>query len=232
MARTKPIEPIELLVNRGDPGQLETFFRTLSEGISVAFADAERRNPALPHERPAVNARGNDRRAMLDSAFRKAAGRAKLEVTTGTNNPPTWSFPILRTGAFSITIGVVDRRLAASPRLLRCRGAYMRRHTARNAVANPQGRLMLHGHEVRRLIPNGSIVVVESSLYVPDRPLYAALWIPSPKLNRAYFKIRLDKLLGILRARSARKVERIPLSAQRKKPIIRQTPRKKDRGHD
>lgn len=233
MVRTAPIDPLSLLTRRADPTTLRKFFAALDELLPAAFADSARAIKAKREDRPAVYARGTYRRMRLDEAFRTAARSAKLRVSTKTTTPATWCFPVVETGAFSITLAVVDRLLARGPRRLRCRGDYMKKHVAKNGIMNPQGQLRIEGESVRRLVPNssiGALVVVEPSLFVPDAPLYVGLWIPSPNLKRPFFRIRLDRLIEFLTGKVADKRGRKSIVANRRKPAIRRTAKRKE-GH-
>ncbi|MHC2086266.1 hypothetical protein [Methylobacterium sp. CM6244] len=236
MAKLAGIDPLELLTRGADPGQLATFLERFEEGITAAFVDSARRIPARPTECPAVYARGNFRRWQIDEAFREAAKAAGLSVITDFTSPPTWSYPIVRTGAFSITLGMADKPTATAQRRLRCRGRYMKRHTARNAALNPQSRLTLGKERVRSIIPNGAIgavVAIEASMYEPDRPRYIGFWIPDPSLNGTVYRIRLENLIAELRKRAAAAGKRLPMTGQRKKLErkipVRKLPQRKSR---
>jgi hypothetical protein len=206
------------------------FFKRLSERFSVAFADAAKTVPAHPGDGPAVSARGNLRRLHLDRAFRAAAERAGYTVSTGFTNPPSWNFPIIRIGAFSLTLGIVERALSRSPRRLRSRGKYVEDHVARNEPVNPQESLLdSPSAEVVQVIPDGALgafIVAEPSVHVPDSPLYLGFMVPSPNLRRTYFRCSLERLIGLLQERVA--AERRPARkiVQRKKPKLKKLPKR------
>lgn len=234
MAKRLP-EVIKLLLRHEDPGRLLAFFRALEEGFTSAFADANVKMPATPKDRPAVNARGAIRRVLMDRAFRAAAAKAGMTSTAAFTHPPTWSFPILRVGGFSVTLGIVERIQAAGPRRLRNRGQYLRRHAQNNEILNPQGNLF---HDdvsgMRRVIPSGSVgalVVAEASVHKPDVPLWIGFWVPSPNLRWAYFRCSLDALLASLREQQLAAAGRVrPAAGQRKKPVLKPIQKRKPRG--
>lgn len=239
MMAKRPVEPLKLLLRHGDPGQLLTFFRAISEGFTAAFADAATRMPAGPKDRPAVNARGAIRRVLMDRATRDAAAKAGLAVTTSFNNPPTWSFPVIRLGAFSVTLGIVEKVRAVGPHRLRNRGKYVRDHAQRNEAVNPQESLFRDtAHDVPRVIPNGSLgalVVAEASVHMPDMPLWIGFWVPSPNLRRTYYQCSLDELLATLREHQLAATRRARpasgRSVERKKPVLKPS-KKKERRED
>lgn len=231
------MEVLKLLLRHGDPGKLLAFFRAVEEGFTTAFADANAKMPATPKDRPAVNARGAIRRVLMDRAFRAAAANAGLMPATDFTDPPTWSFPTLRLGAFSVTLGIVEKVRAAGPRHLRNRGKYVRHHARNNEVANPQGSLFRdEASGVPRVIPNGSLgalVVAEASVHKPDMPLWVGFWLPSPNLRRAYYRCSLDVLLALLREHqlaAARRVRpAVGQPVERKRPVLKPIKKRKPR---
>ena len=177
MAKGKVRDPIELLLRRTDAARLLAFFKSVSERMSAAFANAAKTVPAELGDGPAISARGNLRRLHLDRAFRAAAVEAGYPVVTGVTSPPTWNYPTIRVGAFSLTLGIVHRTTSAGSRRLRSRGNYAFDHVARNEPINPQGSLLPSTPDVIEVIPDGSLgafVVAEPSVYVPDSPLSAS----------------------------------------------------------
>lgn len=228
---------LKLLLRHGDVGELLTFFRAVEEGFTTAFADANVRMPAAPKDRPAVYARGTIRRVLMDRAFCAAATKAGLASVTNFTDPPTWSFPTLRLGAFSVTLGIVEKLQAVGSRRLRNRGKYVRNHARNNEAANPQGSLFRADVSgVPRLIPNGSmgaLVVAEASVHNPDVPMWIGFWLPSPNLRRAYYQCSLHALLASLRehqlaaARHVRPAAGQP--AERKKPVLKPIKKRKPR---
>lgn len=233
----RSIDPLKLLLRHEEPARLLTFFRALSEGITAAFADSAVKMPASPKDRPAVYTRGMMRRCFIDRAFKSAAEKAGVVPTNAFTDPPTWSYPTVRLGAFSITVGIVDKVLATGPRRLRSKGKYVRRHARNNEVANPQRNLFKdEAGEIPRVIPNGSLgalIVAEASVYAPDTPLWIGFWLPSPNLKRSYFRCSLDALLAFLREQqlTAARRTRTAMSqpAERKKPVLRPVKKRQPR---
>lgn len=237
MMAKRSAEVLKLLLRHGDAGQLLAFFRAVEEGFTTAFADANVRMPATPKDRPAVNARGAIRRVLMDRAFRAAATNAGLASATDFTNPATWSFPTLRLGAFSVTLGIVERLRAVGPRRLRNRGKYVRHHARNNEVVNPQGSLFRDDASgVPRVIPSGSLgalVVAEASVHKPDVPMWIGFWLPSPNLRRAYYRCSLDVLLASLREHQLAAARRVRPAAgqpaERKKPVLKPIKKRKPR---
>jgi len=137
-------------------------------------------------------------------------------------------------GAFSLTLGVVDRIRAGGPRRLRNKGKYVKCHAKNNEIANPQTNLF-HDEEtgIRRVIPNGSLgamIVTESSVHAPDTPLWIGFWLPSPNLKNAYFRCSIDTLLAFLREQQLerRQVRRaVGQQVERKKPVLKPAKKRK-----
>lgn len=188
-------------MRRESPAQLLAFFQSVAENLTVSFADSARAVPG--RNRPMIHARGSLRRALMDDAFRRAATSAGMVASTGTTLPPTWSYPIARVGAFSISLGVVDRQTNRSARRLRSRGNYVHSLVARNAALNPQTSLFGDSKaSVSTVIPKGAfgaLVVVESSVKAPDTPLYMGLMVPSANLKGTYYQWSLEYLIRLLR---------------------------------
>lgn len=224
-------DPLELLVRRADVKALIgilAFFQALAEESSVAYADSQRLVPAAPGDGPAVSARGNLRRLRLDRAFRRAAERSGRAVVTADTRPGPWTFPVIRIGAFSLTLGIADRARHAGPHRLRSRGKYVRELAARNEPLNPQASLFpISADEVVEFIPDGALgafIVTEPSARVPDSPLFIGLLIPSPGLGKNYFRCSIEYLVSALQSRiakgrtpSRKAVERKPVTVKRKK---------------
>ncbi|MBN9549403.1 MAG: hypothetical protein J0H31_11130 [Alphaproteobacteria bacterium] len=224
MAKRKRHDPLELLLRRADAARLLAFFKSISERMATAFSDAAKLVPAARGDGPAVSARGNLRRLHLDRAFRIAAAEAGYAVVTGTTSPPSWNYPVIRLGAFSLTLGIVQRATAYGPRRLRSHGNYVFDHVARNEPVNPQGSLLSAKSEVVEVIPDGALgafVVAEPSVHVPDSPLYLGFMVPSPNLRHTYFRCSLERLIGLLQERVA--VERRPMrkKVERKQPKLK-----------
>jgi hypothetical protein len=208
----------ELLARREDPARLLIFVRRISEGYSAAFADSARSVAGASDDRTVIHARGNLRRHLMDGAFRKAATDAGYPISIGRTEPPTWSFPIVRIGAFSLTVGIVDRPRTRAPRRLRCHGQYMIAHAERNSPLNPQ-RSFFDGVSdgVERVVPRGAfgaLLVAEPCVHLPDSPLFLGFWISAPNLRQTYFRCDLEHLLQFLHTK-------VTTSRPRKRPVIR-----------
>lgn len=233
----RPVEPLTLLLRHQDPEQLLTFFQAIEEGFTAAFADANTMMPASSTDRPAINARGAVRRVLMDRAFRAAAAKAGLNPATGFTSPPSWSFPVLRLGPFSITVGLVEKIRAVGPRRLRNRSKYIRHHSRNNDIANPQENLFRdYKHDVPRVLPSGilgALVVAEASPHQPDMPLWIGFWLPSPNLRQAHYRCSFDELLAFLREHQITKVKRTRPAAnqriERKNPVLKPMRKRKPR---
>jgi hypothetical protein len=208
----------EFLTRREDPARVLTFIRNVSEGYWAAFADSARTVPGEPADRSAVCARGTLRRHLMDKAIRNAAIDSGYALNVGRTEPPTWSFPLVRIGAFSLTVGIVDRLWTRGAYRLRGRGRYVRAHAERNSPLNPQPEFFdAETGRVTRIIPRGSfgaLLVAEPSVHLPDLPLFVGFLVLSPDLKETYFRCSLDQLLEFLHSKVA-------ASRLRKRPVIR-----------
>jgi hypothetical protein len=205
------------------------FFKALSERMAAAFSDAAKAVPAARGDSPAVSARGNLRRLHLDRAFRAAAAEAGYAVVTGTTTPPSWNYPIVRLGAFSLTLGIVQRATYYGPRHLRSRGNYVFDHVVRNEPVNPQGSLLPAAPHLVEIIPDGALgafVVAEPSVHVPDSPLYLGFMVPAPNLRRSYFMCSLERLVGLLQERVAAERRPARKRIERKQPTLKKQPKR------
>lgn len=229
MAKGRARDPVELLLRRADAARMLTFFKAVSERMATAFSDAAKAVPATRGDCPAISARGNLRRLQLDRAFRAAAAEAGYVVVTGTTSPPSWNYPIIRLGAFSLTLGIVQRATSSGLRRLRSRGNYVFDHVARNEPVNPQGSLLSASSDVVEVIPDGALgafVVAEPSVYVPDSPLYLGFMVPSPNLHRTYFRCSLERLVGLLQERVAAERRPVRKKVERKQPKLKKQPKR------
>lgn len=229
MAKGRGRDPVELLLRRADAARVLAFFKALSEYMATAFSDAAKTVPAVRGDGPAVSARGNLRRLHLDRAFRAAAADAGYVVVTGTTTPPSWNYPIVRFGAFSLTLGIVQRTTSYGPRSLRSRGNYAFDHVVRNEPVNPQGSLLPTAPEVVEIIPDGALgafVVAEPSVHVPDSPLYLGFMVPAPNLRRSYFMCSLERLVGLLQERVAAGRRPARKKVERKQPKLKKQPKR------
>lgn len=229
VAKSRGNDPVELLLRRADAGRMLAFFKAVSEYMATAFADAAKIVPAEPGDSPAVSARGNLRRLRLDRAFRAAAAAVGYPVVTGTTNPPSWKYPIVRLGAFSLTLGIVQRATSYGPPRLRSRGNYVLDHVARNEPVNPQGSLLSAKIDVVEVIPDGALgafVVAEPSVHLPDSPLYLGFMVPSPNLGRTYYRCSLERLVGLLQERVAAERRPVRKKVERKQPKLKKQPKR------
>lgn len=220
---------LQFLLRKEDPARLLSLLQSLAEGLSAACADAAKKVPANRENRPAVTARGNVRRWLLHEAFIRAAEQAGISVAKNSNVTGTWTFPVIRLGAFSITVGVVDRPYTASAPRLRSRGQYVRDLVERNRPLNPMADMFARPEDAMpSVIPNGAfggLVVVEPSLWVPDTPSFIGFLVPSSDLRGNYFRCSLDFLIRHLRSKVAATKkpkraapQRKPVGLKRKKP--------------
>jgi len=220
---------VQLLLRGPSSEELIRFFRALAEEIDAAFANASVIIPLLEKGRPAVQARGSTRRWQLDEAVRRAASRAGFEASTGYTDPPSWSFPLISLGAFSVTLGIVDK--TRSGRVLRAKGAYVQRMVARNRPLDPQLPLFDEpGSKVPRVIPPGTfgaMIVVEYSSAQPDSAVYVGFYIPSEDLTQAYYSYSLFDLMVELRDADAEVKKPARRTVARKKVVLKRRPPKK-----
>lgn len=229
MASREPLDPVQLLLRGPSSAVLIQFFRALAEEIDAAFSNATVIIPLEEMGRPAVQARGSTRRWQLDEAMRRAAQRAGLEATTGYTDPPSWSFPLMTLGAFSVTLGVVDRK--RDGRALRAKGKYVRRMVARNRPLDPQIPLFEEPEtKVPRLIPSGTfgaMIVIEYSPSKPDAPVFVGFHIPSHDLTTAYYSYSLFDLMVELRDADAAGKKPTRRAIARKKVALKKRPSEK-----
>lgn len=221
-----PESPLDLLFRTEDPQKSLRFFQALEEEIGAATADAVRTIPEaiVPS---AKQARGTVRRHFLERAIRRAGSRAGIEIGTGWTAPPTWSYPTVRLGAFTIVLGLVVSRYQGAPRQLRTRSAYVEALCARNAPLDRQGTLFKEAHaEIPTLIPDGAfggLIVSEHNGSSPEIPSFSGFWVPSNDLKKPYYCYSLEQIMIYLREtiaeqKPARKQVRRLLPQLKKKP--------------
>lgn len=229
MAKRIPLNPVQLLLRGPSSEVLIRFLRALSEEVDAAFANATVIIPIAEGGRPAVQARGSTRRWQLDIAVRRAAERAGIEVSTGFTDPPSWSFPVVNLGAFSVTLGVVDRK--RDGRVLRSKGAYVQRMVARNRPLDPQLPLFEEdGTRVPRVIPAGTfgaMIAVEYSSDQPDSAAFVGFYIPSHDLTHAYYSYSIFDLMVELRDADTEAKKPARRKVARKQVMLKQRPSKK-----
>lgn len=229
MKKGKTRDPVELLLRRPEKARVISFFKELSEQIALAFSDAAQTVPAEQWNRPAVAARGHLRRYHLDLAMHKAASKVGFPIVTYKTSPATWSYSVVRIGAFSLTLGIVQRIRSRCVRRLRTRGNYAYDLVERNEPINPQGSLLDFDRELDEVLPDGTFgafVVAEPSVYVPDSPLYIGFLVPSPNLRRAYFSCSIEQLIVLMQERL--NAERRPSRkvVERKQPKLKKQPKR------
>jgi hypothetical protein len=98
----------------------------------------------------------------------------------------------------------------------------------RNAFVDPQTSLFDAFDPSEAVIPDGSLgglIVAQYRPHMPDAPAFLGFWIPSEKLNKAYYVRSFDEIIAMLRDRLSlsrkpikRVVERKPLRKRARKP--------------
>lgn len=222
-------EPLDLLTRSHDTNQLLRFVQALDEEMTAATANAARIVPLATSS--AKQARGTLRRHFMENAIRSAGHRTGIQVDTEWSNPATWSYPILKMGAFKVAIGVVFSRNLSAPRQLRTRSAYAKALCARNSPLNPQGQLFpdISG-TVESVIPEGAFggfIVSEHSNYTDEIPSFIGLWIPSDDLKQRYYCYSLDQIMLYLRAKLTKQTKPTRKTPSRKLPTLKRKPNPK-----
>jgi hypothetical protein len=220
------VDPLEELLKNEAADQLLRFFTLAEERLTLAFPRAssmlaESSSPS------AKQVRGTTRRHYLHEALATAARDADLEFENRWTDPATWSFPVVRSGGFSMTIGIVDTRFRGSGRTLRTTSQYVADLCERNVVVNPQGGLFDGIERKDVVIPRGSLgalIVAQYSPTQPDAPAFLGFWVPSPDLSEPYYVRSFEQVIAALREHlalgrrpSKRVVERKAIKL-RKKP--------------
>ena len=220
------MDPFDLAVRRGDLSKILTFFMRAEERLTLAFPRASRvlGDSNAPSAR---QVRGGTRRHYLHEALTSAATDSGLSVETRWTEPATWSFPVVKLGGFSLTIGIVETRYRGAARALRTKSAYMKKLCARNAIVDPQHRLFDGIDPADAVVPDGSLgglIVAQYRPNTPDVPAFLGFWVPSERLNQAYYVRSFEEIISMLRDRLSlsrkpmkRTVERKALR-RRKKP--------------
>jgi hypothetical protein len=177
------------------------FFLALEEELSAAAADAHSIIPQAANP-SAKNARGSLRRHLMHEATERAAKRTGIEVGTGWTTPRTWSYPLIRIGAFTFTLGVAYSRYSGGNRTLRTKSKYVHRLCERNSALDPQYTLLPDDKKIPEFIPPGAyggLFVVENSDARPDIPSFLGVWVPSKDLSKAYHVQSLKHIIAELR---------------------------------
>lgn len=218
MRQRKPIDPFELLLRRGDANQLLNFFMRAEERLTLAFPRASRvlSDSQSPSAR---QVRGGTRRHYLHEALASAAADAGFPLETRWTDPATWSFPVIKIGGYSMTIGIVETRYRGAARTLRTRSKYMEQLCQRNEIVDPQTRLFDTISTSDSVIPDGALgglIVAQYQAHNPDVPAFLGFWVPSTKLNQHYYVRSFAEIIAMLR-------ERLSLS---RRPVKRTVERK------
>lgn len=220
------VDPLEELVRHEDADQILKFFTLAEERLTLAFPQASRMLSEFDSP-SAKQVRGTTRRHFLHEGLATAAQDAGLEFESRWTDPATWSFPVVRSGSFSMTIGIVDTRFRGASRALRTTSQYVAELCQRNAVVNPQGGLFESIARDDTIIPRGSLgalIVAQYSSSKPDEPAFLGFWVPSENLREPYYVRSFDQVIAALRDRL--ELERRPAkkTVERKRLRIRKKP--------
>lgn len=226
-ASGKFVDPFELVLRRGKLDQLLTFFMRLEERLTLAFPRASR----ILADSPAPSAkqvRGGARRHFLQEALTTAAQDAGLSQETKWTDPATWSFPVVKLGGFSLTIGIVETRYRGASRALRTKSKYVADLCKRNSILDPQSTLFDKVAPSDAVIADGALgglIVAQYRPHAPDVPAFLGFWIPSERLGSTYYVRSVEEIIAMLRERlslarkpTKRTVERKPLKRRVSKP--------------
>lgn len=195
------VNPLEELLRNEAADQLLRFFTLAEERLSLAFPRASS-TLAESSSPSAKQVRGSTRRHYLHEALATAARDAGLEFENRWTDPATWSFPVVRSGSFSMTIGILDTRFRGAARALRTTSQYVADLCERNSVANPQAGLFDGFERKDAVIPRGSLgalIVAQYSPASPDEPAFLGFWVPSPDLKEPYYVRSFDQVITALR---------------------------------
>lgn len=227
MAGRRFIDPFELLIRREDLERILTFFMRAEERLTLAFPRAARLMEGQV-EPSARQVRGSARRHYLHEALSSSAADAGLPLETKYTDPPAWSFPVIRAGAYSFTIGIVETRYRGAPRTLRSKGKYVAALCERNEITNPQYSLLDSLAPEDAVIPSGSLgglIVAQYDGHNPERPAFLGFWVPSATLSETYYVRSFAEIIEMLRSKLSlkrrpekRRIERKPLKRRKSKP--------------
>ncbi|MDF7777422.1 hypothetical protein P1X14_19350 [Sphingomonas sp. AOB5] len=221
------IDPFEIMLRRGNLAELLNFFMRAEERLTAAFPRSSR-ILAESNAPSAKQVRGSMRRHYLHEALASAASDSGLPTETRWTDPAAWSYPVVKIGGFSLTIGIVETRYRGAARALRTKSQYMEKLCERNAVLDPQTKLFDEVPPSDIVIADGSLgglIVAQYRPHAPDVPAFLGFWIPSERLNSAYYIRSFDEVIAMLRERlsmsrkpAKRVVERKPLRRRPRKP--------------
>ena len=220
------VEPLEELIANEDAEKLLRFFTLAEERLTNAFPRASG-VLADSFSPSAKQVRGSTRRHFLHEALATAACDAGLEFENRWTDPATWSFPVVRSGSFSMTIGIVDTRFRGGARTLRTTSQYVAELCERNAIANPQASLFDGWDRKDVLIPRGSLgalIVAQYSPAQPDQPAFLGFWVPSEDLTQPYYVRSFDQVIAALRDRLELRRRPAKRTVERKKLRLRKKP--------
>jgi hypothetical protein len=216
--RRHTIDPFELMLRRGDVARILQFFMRAEERLTLAFPRSARVLSGS-NEPSARQVRGGARRHYLHDALATAATDAGLPLETRWTEPATWSYPVIKLGGFSLTIGIVETKYRGASRALRTKSKYMKKLCERNSIANPQSSLFDSMDQTDTVIPDGSLcglIVAQYRPDSPDVPAFLGFWVPSENLGQSYYVRSIEDIITMLR-------ERLSLS---RRPIKRTVERK------
>lgn len=225
--RRRLVDPFELLIRRVDLERTLRFFTLAEERLTMAFPRASRQL-AESNDPSAKQVRGTYRRHYLHDALTSAANDAGIECTTGWTEPATWSFPVIKSGSFKLTIGIVETRFRGRARALRTKSAYVADLCKRNEIANPQHSLFESIDPKDAVVPDaslGGLIVAQYAPHMPETPAFLGFWVPSEDLSSAYYVRSFEEIIEMLRVKlelsrrpAKRTVERKPLRRRKPKP--------------
>lgn len=225
MAKKRFVDPFELLVRKQDILKLLTFFERLEERLAAAFPRSSRLISEST-EPTAKLTRGSARRHYLNEAIVTAARDIGLPVEIKWTQPKTWSYPVVKIGGFSISLGVLNPTRRGFGKSLRTRSKYVAQLCARNPIIKPQDDLFdFSDKDV--IVPDGSLgalIVSQFNPATPDVPSFLGFLVPSENLKGQYYLRSFEQMISELRERlklgrrkSRRIIERKPLRRKPKK---------------
>lgn len=219
MARRRFIDPFELMLRRGNLAQLLKFFMRAEERLALAFPRSSRLL-AESHDPSARQTRGSARRHYLHEALATAASDVGIPLETRWTDPATWSYPVIRMGGFSVTIGIVETKFRGAGRTLRSKAKYVRQLCERNAFLDPQTGLFDTFKPEDAVVADGALgglIVAQYSASNPEVPAFLGFWVPSENLNSPYYVRSFDEIISMIR-------DRLALARRPSKRVIERTP--------
>lgn len=224
--KSRFLNPLDELLKAEEADCLLRFFTLAEERLSLAFPRACRMMEG-EQSPSAKQVRGSSRRHFLHEALASSAHDAGLEFETRWTEPATWSFPVVRSGSFSMTIGIVDTRFRGDKKALRTTSQYVAKLCERNAIVSPQGSLFDQVEREKVVVPRGSLgalIVAQYSPANPEEPAFLGFWVPSEDLREPYYVRSFEQVIEFLREGlelqrrpAKRAIERKPLKKRKKK---------------